>query len=96
MDRTGRRLALAMLTVVVLLGLNAAAVISGSANGTYARLFGHEPERQPGSTAANGATAAALSNSGGCMSSPPKPTLSPALLPVMVGTAERDPVARMC
>jgi hypothetical protein len=43
MYNSGKRLGIAMATVVVVLGLNAFAVLSGVADSTYGRLFGNQP-----------------------------------------------------
>lgn len=96
MNNTGKRLGVAMLTVVVVLGLNAAAVLYGNADSTYARLSGYEPQPHLATMHRDEAAPAPVANQGECLQSRPKSAAPPALLPVTRDVAESLPVARMC
>jgi len=96
MDNTGRRLGVAMLTVVVVLGLNAVAVLSGSADDAYAMLFGEQSHPRLATVHIEQAAPAVVSSPAECVRSRPKLAAQPALLPVAQEVAEPAPPARMC
>ena len=96
MDNTGRRLGVAMLTVVVMLALNAVAVLSGNADGAYALLFGEQPHSHMATVHIDQAAPVVASSPAECVKSRPKPAAQPALLPVALEVTEPAAPARMC
>lgn len=96
MDKSGKRLGVAMLTVVVVLGLNALAVLSGAADGTYSRLFGYQPDRDLVATRAETAAPEPVSSATECAQSRPKRPYPRSLVAVAGTHSNSGRVARMC
>ena len=96
MDKSGKRLGVAMLTVVVVLGLNAFAVLSGAADSTYARLFGYQPDRDLVATRAETAAPEPVSSAMECAQSRPKQPYTRSLVAVAGTPSNSGRVARMC
>lgn len=96
MHNSGKRLGIAMATVVVVLGLNAFAVLSGAADGAYGRVFGNQPADYLVATRADTAEPESGSSATECAQSGPKP-LYPRSLAVGIGThSSALPITRMC
>ncbi len=96
MHSSGKRLGIAMATVVVVLGVNAFAVLTGAADSTYGRLFGYPPADYLVASHADIAASGALSSAKECAQSGPK-QLYPRSLPAGIGThSSAVPMTRMC
>ena len=96
MENSGKRLGIAMATVVVVLGLNAFAVLSGAADGAYGRVFGNQSSDYLVATRADTAAPEPVSSATECPQSGPKP-LYPRSLAVGIGThSSALPITRMC
>ena len=96
MHSSGKRLGIALATVVVVLGMNAFAVLTGAADSTYGRLFGYRPADFLVATPADIAGPGALSRAKECAQSAPK-QLYPRSLPAAIGThSSAAPMTRMC
>ena len=72
MHNSGKRLGVAMATVVVVLGLNAFAVLSGVAAGAYGLVFGHQPTDYLAATRADAAAPERGPSAAECAQSDPK------------------------
>jgi len=96
MDNSGKRLGIAMLTVVVVLGLNALAVMTGTVNSTYARWFGDQPERHLAVTGAPAVAPGSVLSRVECTQPDPKRAPARSLVPVTGAPVHVAPVARMC
>jgi hypothetical protein len=94
MDGILRRLGIAMATAVVLLGLNAVAVVSGLAEQSYARLLGAEGVDHSKVSRATAPASVGAVQTGECAHPAPKP-VSPEPL-VLVAMPCRDARARVC
>ncbi len=96
MDNSGRRLGIALLTVVVVLGLNAFAVLSGVADSTYGSLFGYQPGSYLVATRVHAAVAGPVLSAKECAQSRPKQAY-PRRLVAATGTGSSAvPTIRMC
>ena len=97
MHNSGKRLGIAMATVVVVLGLNALAVLSGAADGAYGRVFGNQPADYLVATRADTAEPESGSSATECAQSGPKQLLYLRSLAVGIGTQSSAlPITRMC
>jgi hypothetical protein len=96
MHNSGKRLGIAMATVVVVLGLNAFAVLSGVADNTYGRLFGYQPADYLVATRVDTAAPEPASSAKECAQSGPK-QLYPRSLAAGIGShSSAVPITRMC
>jgi len=96
MHNSGKRLGVAMATVVVVLGLNAFAVLSGVAAGAYGLVFGRQPTDYPAATRADAAAPEPGWSAAECAQSDPK-QLYPLSLPAGSGShSSAAPITRMC
>jgi hypothetical protein len=96
MDNSGKRLGIAMLTVVVVLGLNAFAVLSGAADGTYGRLFSNQPGHYLAATGGPTAAPEPALSAAGCAKTRPKQLPPQALVLVTGLRTDAELVAHMC
>jgi len=96
MDKSGKRLGVALLTVVVVLALNAFAVLSGAADSTYAGLFGYQSGRDLVAARLETAAAEPVSSATECAQSRPKRPYPGGLVEVAGTPSNALPVVRMC
>ncbi len=96
MDNCGKRLGIAMTVVVVLLALNALAVITGAADRTYGRLLGTGASPRVAGVDANPAALQRLAKAADCVQSHPKQTLLEGLLPAVDARSDLGVAPRMC
>jgi hypothetical protein len=96
MDNSGRRLGIALLTVVVMLGLNAFAVLSGFADSTYGSLFGYQPDSYLVATRADIAVAEPVTSAKECAQSRPKHPDARRLVAATGTRSDAVPTIRMC
>jgi hypothetical protein len=96
MHNSGKRLGIAMATVVVVLGLNAFAVLSGVADSTYASLFGYRPADYLVASRVDTAAAGPVPSAKECAQSGPR-QLYPRSLAAGIGShSETVPITRIC
>jgi hypothetical protein len=97
MHNSGKRLGVAMATVVVVLGLNAFAVLSGVATGAYGLVFAHQSSDYLAATRADTAAPQPGASAAQCAQSDPK-QLYPLSLAAggIGGNVSTVPITRMC
>ena len=96
MYNSGKRLGIAMATVVVVLGLNAFAVLSGVADSTYGRLFGNQPADYLVAARADAAGPDVVSSAKECAQSGPKRLYLRTLVGGIGTPCSAGLVTRMC
>ena len=96
MHNSGKRLGIAMATVVVVLGLNAFAVLSGAAAGAYGLVFGHQATDYLAATRADTAAPETGSSATECAQSGPKQLHPPSLAAGIASHSSAVPIIRMC
>jgi hypothetical protein len=96
MHNSGKRLGVAMATVVVVLGLNAFAVLSGAAAGAYGLVFGNQPTDYLAATLADTAAPGPGSSATECAQSGPKQLYPPSLAAGIGSHFSTVPITRMC
>jgi hypothetical protein len=96
MDSCGKRLAIALTTVVLVLGLNALVVVSGIADHAYGRLHDAEPGvRVGGVAAARQVRPDLIAKAAECAGRHPKPVSGDGMLLAVSSTRRPDVLMRI-
>ncbi|MGD2074803.1 MAG: hypothetical protein PVG38_07780 [Gammaproteobacteria bacterium] len=96
MDSCGKRLGIALTTVVLVLGLNALAVVSGVADHAYGRLLGAEPGVRVADAAARPVRPGLIAKAAECAGRYPKPVSGDGMSLAVSSARRSDILTRIC